>query len=77
MLSTIGSFQLFELPFLMLDSTSGPDDSGLTAVMYLYLNGFKSGDLGYASTIGWSLAIIVLGLSLIQMRMSGTWQKEA
>lgn len=75
-LSTIGSFQLFELPFLMLDNTAGPDDSGLTAVMYLYLNGFESGDLGYASTIGWSLAVAVLVLSLFQMWLSGTWKKE-
>lgn len=76
-LSTIGSFQLFELPFLMLENTSGPDNSGLTAVMYLYQNGFESGDLGYASTIGWSLAIAVLLLSLVQMRLSGTWKREA
>lgn len=76
-LSTIGSFQLFELPFLMLENTSGPDNSGLTAVMYLYQNGFETGDLGYASTIGWSLAIAVLLLSLVQMRFSGTWKREA
>lgn len=76
-LSTIGSFQLFELPYLMLENTSGPDNSGLTAVMYLYQNGFESGDLGYASTIGWSLAIAVLLLSLVQMRLSGTWKREA
>ena len=76
-LSTIGSFQLFELPFLMLENTSGPDNSGLTAVMYLYQNGFESGDLGYASTIGWSLAIAVLLLSLVQIRLSGTWKREA
>ncbi len=76
-LSTIGSFQLFELPYLMLENTSGPDNSGLTAVMYLYQNGFESGDLGYASTIGWSLAIAVLLLSLVQIRLSGTWKREA
>ena len=75
-LSTIGSFQLFELPFLMLENTPGPDDSGLTVVMYLYQNGFKTGDLGYASTIGWSLAAAVFLLSLVQMRLGGTWKKE-
>ena len=76
-LSTIGSFQLFELPYVMLNNTAGPDNSGLTVVMYLYQNGFVSGDLGYASAIGWSLALGVLLISLIQMRLTGTWKKEA
>lgn len=75
-LSTIGSFQLFELPYLMLQNTPGPDNAGLTIVMYLYQNGFITGDLGYASTIGWTLALGVLVLSLIQMRLSGAWKKE-
>ena len=60
----------------MLNNTAGPDDAGLTIVMYLYQNGFVSGDLGYASAIGWSLAFGVLLISLIQMRLSGTWKTE-
>ncbi len=75
-LSTIGSFQLFELPYVMLNNTSGPDNAGLTVVMYLYQNGFVSGDLGYASAIGWTLTMGVLCISLIQMRLTGTWKKE-
>ncbi|NKB67419.1 MAG: ABC transporter permease subunit [Candidatus Latescibacteria bacterium] len=75
-LSTIGSFQLYELPYIMLNNTSGPDNAGLTVVMYLYQNGFVSGDLGYASTIGWSLTFGVLLISLVQMRLTGTWKKE-
>ena len=75
-LSTIGSFQLFELPYLMLGNSRGPDAAGLTLVMYLFENGFVTGDLGYASAIGWSLALIVLVLALGQMRLSGTWKKE-
>ena len=47
-LSTISAFQLFELPYVMLNQTAGPDDAGLTIVMYLYENGFVTGDLGYA-----------------------------
>jgi len=76
-LSTIGSFQLFELPYLMLQNSRGPDAAGLTIVMYLYENGFVTGDLGYASAIGWSLAVGVLVLALGQMVLSGTWKREA
>jgi ABC-type sugar transport system permease subunit len=75
-LSTIGSFQLFELPYLMLYNSSGPDDAGLTIVMYLYQKGFITGDLGYASAIGWTLALGVLVLAVGQMYVSGMWKKE-
>jgi ABC-type sugar transport system permease subunit len=75
-LSTIGSFQLFELPYLMLRNGPGPEQAGLTVVMYLYQYGFEAGDLGYASVVGWSLALGVLGISLLQMRLAGTWKKE-
>jgi len=74
-LSTIGSFQLFELPFLMLGNTGGPNNAGLTIVMYLYQNGFVTGDLGYASAIAWTLALGVLVLSLAQMRLTGAWKR--
>ena len=76
-LSTIGSFQLFELPYLMLGNGPGAGDAGLTIVMYLYQNGFITGDLGYASAIGWTLALGVLVLAVIQMYLSGSWKKEA
>ena len=76
-MSTIGSFQLFELPYIMLGSSPGPDKAGLTIVMYLYQSGFITGDLGYASAIGWTLALGVLIISLIQMRVTGAWKGSA
>jgi ABC-type sugar transport system permease subunit len=74
LLSLIGSFQLFELPYLLLGGGSGPDNRGLTIVMYLFQTGFQTGDLGYASAIGWVLAIILISLAVIQRRLS---QSEA
>jgi len=70
-ISTIGSFQLFELPWVMLGRSPGPDAAGLTIVMYLYINGYVSGDLGYASAVGWTLALGLLAVSLLQLRLSG------
>lgn len=75
--TTIGSFQLFELPYTMLSNSAGPNNAGLTVVMYLYNNGFVTGDLGYASAVGWTLAIGVLLISLVQMRVTGVWKGEA
>jgi ABC-type sugar transport system permease subunit len=68
LLSVIGSLQLFELPFVLLNG-SGPESSGLTLVMYLYQNGFQRDDLGFASAIGWTLAILLIGLALMQRRL--------
>jgi ABC-type sugar transport system permease subunit len=69
LLSMIGSLQLFELPYVLLAGTAGPNDQGLTIVMYLYKNGFELGDLGYASAIGWALAFMLIGLAFVQIRM--------
>jgi ABC-type sugar transport system permease subunit len=69
LLALIGSFQLFELPFILLNGP-GPENRGLTVVMYLYQYGFEVGDLGYASGIGWTLALVLVGLTIIQRRLS-------
>ena len=68
LLSIIGSFQLFELPYILLNGTGGPQNRGLTLVMYLYQTGFQTGDLGYASAIGWVMALI-LGACAIGQRI--------
>ncbi len=70
LLSIIGSLQLFELPYVMLNATAGPANRGLTIVMYLYQNGFEIGDLGYASAIGWVLALMLVGFAVIQLRLA-------
>lgn len=66
LLSLIGSFQLFELPYLMLKESAGPDNQGLTLVVYLYQQGFDRGDLGYASAVGWALALVLFGFAIVQ-----------
>lgn len=71
LLSIVGSFQLFELPYVLLNGTAGPDNRGLTIVMYLYQMGFDQGDLGYASAVGWLLAVILVGFAVLQRRIGG------
>jgi ABC-type sugar transport system permease subunit len=68
LLSLIGSFQLFELPYVLFypnGNPGGPDNQGLTIVAYLYQTGFQTGDLGYASAIGWVLAIMLAVFALL------------
>ena len=66
LLSIIGSMQLFELPYLLVGGSGGPGKQGLTVVMYLYDKGFNVGDLGYASAIGWVLAMILFAFAVLQ-----------
>jgi len=71
--STIGSFQLFELPYALLQITTSPYGtkfSGLTIVGYLYMHAFDNGDLGTAAAVGWLLTLLILVVSLIQIRIS-------
>lgn len=75
-MSTIGSFQLFELPYVMLRGP-GPDNAGLTVVMHLFLSGFSTGDLGYASAVGWVLAAGVFVFAAVQILLSGVWRRNA
>jgi ABC-type sugar transport system permease subunit len=71
-LSTVGSFNLFELPLAMLNRTYGfgPDNSGLTVITYLNEIAYRSGDLGLGSAVGWIVALLIMGLSFIQFRVS-------
>ncbi len=69
LMGTIGAFQLFELPYVLFQSGSGPDRAALTIVMYLYQQGFETGDLGYAAAIGWAFMVMVMALSIIQVRL--------
>jgi ABC-type sugar transport system permease subunit len=67
LIGALGAFQLFELPFVLLQG-AGPGGRGLTVVMYLFISGFGAGDLGYAAAIGWVMVIALLLLSLARLR---------
>jgi ABC-type sugar transport system permease subunit len=69
LVGSIGAFQLFELPYVLLQGP-GPQFRGMTIVMYLFSSGFDIGDLGYASAIGWILVLILLVLSVAQLKLT-------
>ncbi len=69
--ATIFSYQVFDLPYLL--TGGGPSDASLTVVIYLYQSGFQQFKLGYAAAMGYSLGIISIVLSLIQLRVFRRW----
>jgi ABC-type sugar transport system permease subunit len=69
LIGTIAGLQLFELPYVLF-AGSPATRSRLTIVMYLFVTGFEAGDLGYASAIGWVLVLLLLGVTITQLRVS-------
>ncbi|WP_421803884.1 carbohydrate ABC transporter permease [Halobacillus salinus] len=68
-LSTIGTLQLFDEPYILTEG--GPNNSTLTITLYLYENGFRYFDFGYASAIAYVLVLIIGVLSWAQMKWAG------
>ncbi len=66
-LSTIGGFSLFIEPFVM--TGGGPVNSTLSAMLYIYNQAFYFGHMGYAATLGFFFAVIVLIIVLIQKKL--------
>ncbi|GAB4334569.1 MAG: sugar ABC transporter permease [Calditrichia bacterium] len=65
-LSTIGGFSLFIEPYIM--TGGGPLNSTLSAVLYIYKQGFFYYHMGYAATLGFFFAILILLVVAVQKR---------
>lgn len=70
-ISIIGSFQIFELVFVM--TQAGPANATNTLVYYIYQNGFQFYQMGYASAAAMILFVIVLIMTLVQYGLQNRW----
>ena len=66
---TLNSFKVFTLVDVM--TGGGPMRSTETWVNYLYHQGFQSLRMGYASAVAWVLFLVILLISLFQMKFIG------
>jgi ABC-type sugar transport system permease subunit len=69
-LSTIGGFSLFVEPYVL--TGGGPMESTLSAVLYIYNQAFYFNHMGYAATLGFVFALIILGVVLLQRKVMET-----
>lgn len=69
-LSTIGGFSLFVEPYVL--TGGGPMQSTLSAVLYIYNQAFYFNHMGYAATLGFVFALIILGVVLLQRKVIET-----
>ena len=72
--SMIGSFGLFDLPWVLMQR-GGPGRASTTVMVYLYERGFLAGDLGYAAAMGWLVVVFLLIVSLVQLKVSRAWSE--
>jgi multiple sugar transport system permease protein len=63
----IGSFQVFTQIFVM--TSGGPVDRTTTMVFYVYEAAFKFFEMGYASTLAFVLFLMLLGFTVLQLRL--------
>ena len=66
MIAAIFAFQAFDQIYVM--TAGGPFFRTETMVMFIYTTAFQDFKMGYASAISWVLVVIVLLLSLVQLR---------
>jgi multiple sugar transport system permease protein len=69
--SIIGSFQVFDLIYMM--TRGGPGRASMVLVYYIYEHAFRWFGMGYAASIAFVLFVVILILTLIQLRLSGRW----
>jgi cellobiose transport system permease protein len=67
--STIGGLSLFTEPQVLLGNSGGPNESGMTIVLYQYNQAFTQFDFGYGSAIGWALFVIAALFAAINWRL--------
>jgi multiple sugar transport system permease protein len=74
-INTIASLQLFSEIYTMFygqqqGQSAGTERAALFYVIYLFRNAFEFFKMGYASALAWILFIVILAITLIQVRIS-------
>ena len=67
-ITSIGYLQVFEEPFVMTGPTGGTQQSAFTTSMYVYQEGFRFFNLGYASAVAYALFTAIVVLAILQFR---------
>ncbi len=70
-MSLIGTFQIFAQAYIM--TQGGPVNSTTFYVYYLFNHAFRYGNMGYASAMAWVLFVLVLVITVFQIKFSKKW----
>lgn len=72
-LQTIGAFQTFTQAHVISGGTGGPVDSTLFYTLYVYQQGFRAFDMGYASALAWVLLLVIGAVTALHFLLSKYW----
>ncbi|MBV9228653.1 MAG: sugar ABC transporter permease, partial [Chloroflexi bacterium] len=67
----IGAFQIFDPMYIM--TQGGPGSATLSVVLHIYQTGFRSFQMGYAATISLIVFLVIMVVTLMQLRLSRYW----
>ncbi len=68
---TIGAFQAFTQAFVI--TQGGPNNATMFYMLNLYISGFKSLKMGYASALAWLLFALIMAITIVQLVLSKRW----
>ncbi|MDF2473872.1 MAG: sugar transporter permease [Lachnospiraceae bacterium] len=69
----ISTFQTFDGIYLMISTKSNAIKHTQSVVMYFYRTAFEHSNKGYASAIAVMLFLIIMGITIFQMKMQKKW----
>jgi len=74
-MGVIGTLQTFEIAYIVRggDALGSPADATMFPVLLLFQNAFQYFKMGYASAIAWALFVLILAITLVQLKMSRKW----
>jgi multiple sugar transport system permease protein len=67
-LTMAGYFQLFAEPYVM--TQGGPVESTVSVLYFMYEQGFKWWNLGFASAVAFILFVIMFAITAVQYRLA-------
>ena len=75
-ISIYAGLSMFTESYMLWKGNNSPPNIGLTIVGYLYRQGIEKRAMGYACAVGLILLIIVMIVNLVQLKATGTSDKE-
>jgi multiple sugar transport system permease protein len=68
---TIAALQVFDQAYLLFwrDQNNASPEASLFYGVYLYIQAFREFDLGFASAMAWLLFVIIVAISIVQVRV--------
>lgn len=67
-ITAIGYLQVFAEPYVMTRG-GGPANSTLTVVLFMYKEGFRWWNMGFAAAVAFVLFLVILAATLLQIRL--------